>query len=195
MKRKIVTDKECRIDLANELPKLFTAFKNAVTMFQKEIVQTPPQSRARAFEANLLNSKMIQSIQETFPRNWKFGKYKRFILNLSGYTVLFKKLNSKDMPMNIRTSHSMAIYNQLQTSLFDNQTLSIDPIVFFGYKKGKFGDILDPKLVYVDEDQVKWTLTEDMIVERKVITMTRKPVIKALPKLKQNIEQNKRKTK
>ncbi len=192
-KRRLATSKECQIDLNEQLPIMFKAFTEAVRMYENEIIQTPPQSRARAFEASLLNSKMIQSIQSNFPVNWKFGKYKRFMLNLQGYTVLFKKLNGKNMPMNIKTSHATAISNQMQTSLFDNDRKSINPILIFGYKKDKLGNIFDPKLVYIDEDQVQWTLTEDIVQNNEdVKRLSKVSIEKVMPKLKENLKEIKK---
>lgn len=192
-KRRLATSKECQVDLNEQLPIMFKAFTEAVRMYETEIIQTPPQSRARAFEASLLNSKMIQSIQSNFPVNWKFGKYKRFILNVQGYTILFKKLNSKDKPMNISTDHTSAILNQYQTSLFWNTTFSINPILFFGYKKDRLGNIYDPKLVYIDEDKVQWTLTENVVQNNNDIKhLSRVSVEKAIPKLKETLKEIKK---
>lgn len=192
IKRKLATREGVEYDLSDYLTKLFKSFSRAVSLFEDEIVNTPPQARARAFEASLLNSKMIQSIQENFPDNWKFGKYKRFLLNLQGYTVLFKKLNNKNMPMNIKTSHSSGIINQMQTSLFDNTEISLDPILFFGYRKDKTGRIFDPKLVYIDENKIQWTLINDTneIVAEPILN--KKPVEKAVPKLKIDLKKDKK---
>ena len=193
VKRRIATSEECQIDLNEQLPIMFKAFTEAVRMYETEIIQTPPQSRARAFEASLLNSKMIQSIQTNFPIHWKFGKYKRFMLNIQGYTVLFKKLKGNNMPMNIKTSHATAISNQMQTSLFENERVSINPILIFGYKKDKLGGIFDPKLVYIDEEQVQWTLTEDFVQNNENIKRLSKVSIeKAMPKLKENFKEIKK---
>ena len=90
----------------------------------------------------------MQCIQKYFPVNWKFGKYKRFILRVNGYNVLFKKLNGKDMPMNVKTVLSDAIANQLQYSLFNDSPEVADPIVFFGYRKDKF-ETLHPQNLYI----------------------------------------------
>lgn len=192
VKRKLATKKGVEYDLSEYLSNLFKAFSGAVKLFEEEIVKTPPQSRARAFEASLLNSKMIQSVQEHFPNNWKFGKYKRFLLNLKGYTVLFKKLNNKNIPMNIKTSHTLAISNQMQTSLFDNESISVDPILFFGYRRDKTGRIFDPKLVYIDENKIQWTLTnehEEITVTSDLITQKAK---KAVPVLKEGLKKDKK---
>lgn len=192
IKRKLATQKGVEHDLSDYLSRLFSAFSKAVMMYEQEIVKTPPQSRARAFEASLLNSKMIQSIQESFPNNWRFGKYKRFLLNVKGYTVLFKKLNNKNMPMNVNTSHSLAISNQMQTSLFANTTISVDPILFFGYRKDKTGRIFDPKLVYIDENKVQWKITHE--IETSILTpnLNMPSIKKAVPVVKIGLKKEKK---
>ena len=159
-KRRLISAEECSIDLKPHLPTLFIAFKEARMLYEKEIRQTPPQARARSLEANLLNSKIIQSIQKYFPKNWFFGKYKRFILYLDGYNIFVKKLNGKNMPMNVKTRNDDAIKHQAQLSLFDDETDTSDPILFFGYQKSPVGEILDAKLVYVDENRARWTITD-----------------------------------
>jgi len=160
-KRRVVSEAECKFELKEVLPLLFQAFKEAFMSYEKEVVQTRPEARARGFEASLLNSKMIESIQKHFPNKWKFGKYKRFLLNVNGFVVLFKKLNGKDMPMNIKTKSVEAISQQLSLPLFDTPGTTENPILFFGYRKNSLGEITDPKLVYIDEDKVRWTISED----------------------------------
>lgn len=188
-KRRIATVDECKLDLTNELPIMFDAFESALVLFTKEIVQTPVLARAISLEASLLNSKMIQCIQEYFPNNWKFGKYKRFMLRVQGYTVLFKKLNGKNKPMNIKTLHSTSIMNQEQVSLFDSGHKSIDPILIFGYKKDRFGNIFDPKLVYIDESEVQWTITKTSISTSDGLTsVIRTNVEKVKPTLKEGLK-------
>lgn len=160
-KRREASIDGCKHDLKKELSLLFKAFNEAYSAYEKEIIQTPPEARARCFEASLLNSKMIQSIQNNFPLNWKFGKYKRFTLRVNGYVILFKKLDKNDKPMNIKTNAVTAISQQLTIPLFDDSTYVAEPILFFGYKKDKIGNIHDPKLIYLDEDKVRWMITED----------------------------------
>lgn len=162
-KRRIISKKECLYDLESQLQTMFQAFSEAVKLFEQEVILTPVVSRAKNFEASLLNSKMMQCIQKYFPDNWTFGKYKRFILRVNGYNVLFKKLNGKDMPMNVKTFLSDVIANQLQYSLFNDSPEVADPIVFFGYRKDKFGNITSPKLVYIDENLVKWVIDNNDI--------------------------------
>lgn len=191
IKRRTAKDSECQIDLQKELPLIFKAFKIASSAFEKEVAQTPIEARGRGFEASLLNSKMIHSIQTTFPNNWKYGKYKRFILRVNKYSILFKKLDNKNMPMNINTNFSKAISNQFTMSLFDEGTTSIDPILFFGYKKDRLGNITEPKLIYIDDNTLQWVLTEeniDLFSTNKIVTVETiekvKPKIKILSPLK-----------
>ncbi|MBI9052339.1 MAG: hypothetical protein JEY96_00885 [Bacteroidales bacterium] len=181
-KRRLASLEGCRLDLKEELPLLFRAFNQAFTAYEREVVQTPPEARARGFEASLLNSKMIQSIQSNFPVNWKFGKYRRFTLRIKGYIVLFKKFNNKGLPMNIKTKSVAAISQQLSLSLFDEESYVAEPILFFGYKKDKIGNIAAPKLVYIDEDKVKWTITQDEISIIKTTSIPPREKI-AMPKL------------
>lgn len=185
-KRRLASIEEVQNDLKKELFMLFSAFHSALNKYQQEIVQTPPNARARGFEASLLNSKMIQSIQEIFPNNWKFGKYKRFTLRVNGYIILFKKFDSKGLPMNIKTKSVNAISQQLSISLFDDYSFVAEPILFFGYIKDKFGLISNPKLVYIDEDQIKWEITRENISVMNTISISKEENL-AMPKLRSEL--------
>lgn len=185
-KRKLASLIGCKTDLKSELPLLFKAFEEALSSYEFILNQIKPESRARGFEASLLNTKMIESIQKYFPSFWRFAKYKRFTLNVKGYVILFKKLNNSDKPMNIKTKSVNAISDQLSLPLFDNDSNVIDPILFFGYRKNKDGIIFDPKLVYIDENQVQWTINENDIdntmpgegVEITPVSPAPRPVLK-----------------
>ena len=185
-KRRLASLEGCQNDLKNELLLMFSAFYGALKNYQEEVVQTPIEARARGFEASLLNSKMIQSIQEHFPKNWKFGKYKRFTLRLNGYIILFKKFNKKGLPMNIKTKSVTAISQQLSIPLFDDTTFVAEPILFFGYNKDSFGRIINPKLVYIDEDQVKWEINKDNVSTTKTISIPKEEKV-AMPKLRTEV--------
>jgi hypothetical protein len=190
VKRKLASLDGCKFDLEKELPMLFKAFNEAFSSYEKEIIQTPPEARARGFEASLLNSKMIQSIQGNFPINWKFGRYKRFTLRIKGYIVLFKKFDNRGLPMNIKTKSADAISQQLSFSLFDDSTFVAEPILFFGYRKDTLGNVLEPKLVYIDEEKVRWNITEQDIAKTKTIRIPKEENI-AMPKLKTGIQKKK----
>lgn len=184
VKRRLASEEGCLIDLQNELPLFFNAFEEACENYNNEVVQTPPESRCRGFEASLFNSKLIQGIQKYFPVNWKYGKYKRFILNTKGYLVLFKKLNNKGMPMNIRTKIVESINLQMMYSLFDSFDFVEEPILYFGYKKDRIGNIYQPQLVYIDENQIRWTIEESDISVTKTVGMEKPSEEVATPKLK-----------
>lgn len=169
-KRREVNKEECLFDLKKDLPKMFLAFNRAVKLYNKTMIDIPLESRIRV-EAPMLNTRIVQCIQEVFPSKWKFGKYKRFILSINGYLILFKKLNAKSKPMNIQTKHVNTISNQLALSLFEDDYSFLEPILFFGYKKDRQGEIISPQLVYIDEDMVKWVITEN---EVSVIEMKQK---------------------
>ncbi|MBW2960418.1 hypothetical protein [Mesonia aestuariivivens] len=172
-KRRLATLQGAKFDLEKELPLMFKAFREAYELYEMEISNTPPQARARAFEASLLNSKMIQSIQKYFPNHWRFGKYKRFTLRTNGYIVLFKKLDNYNRPMNVKTKSVLAISQQLSLPLYSEANFVEEPILFFGYKKDKVGNIAEPKLVYLDEERVKWIVTpNDITVDTSVKTST-----------------------
>lgn len=168
-KRRIInSSSECKHDMSKILPLLFQSHSEAVELYNTEIVQTPVEARNRCLEANLLNSKIMQCVQKHFPNDWILGKYKRFIVRKDGYLILFKKLDKKDMPMNIKTKSSIAIENQLQKSLFDDMGDVFEPVVFFGYRKDRFGNIHSPKLVYIDEGKVRFEITEKEIVNATI---------------------------
>lgn len=184
VKRRLATTEGCLYDLSDELPMFFKAFEDACKRYNQEILHTPPEARCRGFEAILFNSKLIQGIQTYFPDDWKFGKYKRFIFCKKGYLVLFKKLNSKGMPMNIKTKMVDSINYQMMESLFDSLDFYEEPILYFGYKKDRIGNIYQPQLVYIDENKVRWSIDE-RDVEAKNIRAIEKPSEEiALPKLK-----------
>lgn len=162
-KRRIASRVGCLSDLKAELPLFFEAYRIACEDYNREVIQTTPESRCRGFEASLLNSKLIHRFQKSFPDNWKYGRYKRFILNKNGYLFLIKKLDTKGKPMNIRTKLVENINSQLMSSLFQNQNCTEDPILYFGYRKDKAGNIFQPQVVYIDENRISWTIGENDI--------------------------------
>jgi len=191
-KRRLATLDGAKFDLKNELPLMFNAFREAYELYESEIRNTPPEARARGFEASLLNSKMIQCIQKYFPNHWKFGKYKRFTLRTNGYIILFKKLDKHDKPMNIKTKSVHAISHQISLPLFNETNFVQEPILFFGYKKNSIGNISEPKLVYLDEERVKWIVTADDVRIDKSIVLPKKTQKVATPILKKGKEGDKK---
>lgn len=177
-RKRIINAKECEHELRDVLIILFDVFHQAVEKFNKEIQQTPPDARPRGFEAGLLNAKFVQCMQNSFSEDWRRGKYGRIMLYKNGYIIFFKKLNNKDMPMNIRTKMTDSIENQEQGTLFHDDDDVKAPILFFGYKKNRFGEIVDPKIVYIDEGRVKWNITENGMghLKRTTVVLPQFPV-------------------
>ena len=73
------------------------------------------------------------------------------------------------MPMNIKTKHVNTISNQLSLPMFDSEVYQDDPILFFGYKVDRMGEIVSPQVVYIDESQVKWIVTEDDVTTTETL--------------------------
>lgn len=164
LKRRKISSKECQYDLKNYIELIFQSFNQAIELYEKEIIQTPTAARDKLLQATLLRSKIIQCIQDMFPDNWKYGKYRRFVLRICGYNILFKKLNKYNMPMNINTKNNQLIVNQIQyPTLFDDPKSCIEPIIYFGYKLNNFGIIIESSLVYIDEGKLSWQITRDEI--------------------------------
>ena len=88
--------------------------------------------------------------------------------------------------MNIKTKSVTAISQQLSIPLFDDTTFVAEPILFFGYNKDSFGRIINPKLVYIDEDQVKWEINKDNVSTTKTISIPKEEKV-AMPKLRTEV--------
>ena len=159
-KRRQVSKDECLFDLKKELLRVFKAFNRGVKKFNKVSSMFNPESKVR-FDASVLNTSIVESLQDEFSNNWKWGKYKRFILRLNDYIFLVKKLNQNNMPMNIKTKHVNTISNQLSLPMFNSDVYQDDPILFFGYKVDRMGEIISPQVVYIDENKVKWIVSEN----------------------------------
>lgn len=170
-RKRIVSSKECQFDMKDALRHMFSAFNEAVQLYNLEIGLTNPQDRVRSMEASYFNSKLIQCLRSRFKTRLKRGKYGRIILYENGYVVLFKKLGKNDKPMNIRTKVTDAIENQLMGNLFNKDEDGSSPIIFFGYSKTKFGEIAHPRIVYIDENLVKWTINENDITPVEEISL------------------------
>ena len=172
------------------LIKFFYAFENAKEKFSLTMKPFPPQSRSRGFEASVFQTCLLGELQKVFPKKWKFWKYKRFVITFCGHSFLFKKLNKRGMPMNIKTNANQSIINQMQTQLFDHTDYE-NPIVFFGWEKSKSGDLINPHFVYIDEGKIKWRLRKDELTSLNAPTiLTPNKTGRLLPKVK---EQSKRK--
>ena len=190
-KRKIAKKETFLADCSKlVINQFFTAFHNAKVSFNKVMSNNLPDSRSRGFEASTFQTCIIGELQKAFPSDWKFWKYKRFALNVNNYSFLIKKLDNKGMPMNIKTNANDSILNQAQTLIFD-PTAYENPIIFFGWQKNKFGDLINPHFVYIDEEKIQWRLYEKELTSVTIPTISvSNSNDRLLPKIK---EQSKKK--
>lgn len=166
-RKRLINAKKCQFDMQEPLVLIFNAYHKAVELYNSEIRLTNPQDRVRGMEASYFNAKLMQCLREVFPYNLKRGKYGRMFLYSNEYIVLFKKLDKNGKPMNIRTKLSSSIENQLQGNLFGNEEDGTSPIIFFGYSKSPIGEMIRPRIVYIDEECIKWTIEEKDIFPQK----------------------------
>lgn len=151
-------------ELKKELNSLFKVFFNAIAKTSDALLMFPPHIRSRTLEASIIQSFYNGALFEAFENKAFFGKYKRLILSINGYLVMFKKLNSKGYPMNIKTTNIQSILNQQRgLDLFADTNYNEDPILYFGYQKNKLGAYVNPRLTYIDNGQVQFSITESDI--------------------------------
>mgnify|MGYP004459893659 FL=1 len=170
-RKRIINAKECQKDMDIALQQIFAAFHEAVKSYNFDIKKYNPQDRVRSFEATFFNTYLMKSLRYYFGSNLKKGMYGRMFLYTNGYIVLFKKLKKNNMPMNIKTEHFLKIENQQEGYLFSEEEDCIAPIVFFGYSKSSVGELINPRLVYIDEEKVKWSMDEHDVIPQKEITL------------------------
>ena len=86
--------------------------------------------------------------------------------------------------MNVQTLLVQAISNQLSLPLYSGEAVAEDPILFFGYQKDRFGNIINPQLVYLDEDKVKWVIAEQDLETSTPVQLPNEAPKVAAPTLK-----------
>jgi hypothetical protein len=188
-KRVLADNETCKIELKNEIQLLYKAYEEALTKSSSVLSMLPVHSRSRALEASVIQSCFAESLIENFPEKAFFGKYRRLILRVNGYLILFKKLNKKGYPMNIKTMNVQLILNQNQVlDLFTESDYNDEPILYFGYQKNRFGEYVNPQLIYIDEGEVKFSINETDVQTVLNITNRSNDVvsIEVKPKLKDN---------
>ncbi len=163
-KRLLADYESCKLEMNKELSLLFRTFNSALMSTREELLNFNIRFRSRALEASIMQSYFAEFLQENFGDKSFYGKYKRLVLRSNGYLILFKKLNSKGLPMNIKTINVQSILNQNQVlDLFADSDYNDEPILYFGYQKNRFGDYVDPQLIYIDEGQIKFSIHQDEI--------------------------------
>jgi len=169
-KRSLANVEACKLELKNELIEMFESFHEAVDKVNGIKTQFIPGSASRGFEATIMQSAFAESMMKKFGHKAFYGKGKRFIYLVKDYVILFKKLNNKGMPMNIKTGHVQDIMNQMQQlNLFANTEYNDGPILYFGYKKNNVGEFVDPQLIYIDEGKIVFTISDDSNGLSKVV--------------------------
>lgn len=169
-KRSLANKEACKLELKEELMEMFDTFHEAVLKVNGVKSQFIPGSASRGFEATIMQSAFAESMMKKFGRKAFYGKGKRFVFLVKDYVILFKKLNNKGMPMNIKTGHVQDIMNQMQQlSLFSDTDYNDGPILYFGYKKNSIGEFIEPQLVYIDEGKIIFTISDDSNGGSKVV--------------------------
>ena len=109
-KRTLASNETCKLELNKEIQLLFTTYEEALDKANKALSFFPPHSRSRALEASIVQSCFAENLLKNFSDKAFFGKYRRLILRVKGYLILFKKLNNKGYPMNIKTINVQSIF-------------------------------------------------------------------------------------
>jgi hypothetical protein len=164
-KRRIATKDEFLLDMKKHILDFFNAFEKAKFLAVEEVSLTPPEARVRNLPACIANSKMVQCLQERFGDRFGFGKYKRIVGKFHGYQLLIKKVRKNGMPMSISTKMTQAIMGQLLTSLFDDNKDTQDALVFFGYQTDKWGQLVAPQFICIEDSKILWRIRIDDIAE------------------------------
>lgn len=199
-KRVLATKEGAIHDLKKSLGHVCQCFYNAVDKTSEYMSLVPPNAHARGLEATLMQTHFVESLirSSELCDHVMMGRYKRLILHLNGYVILFKKLDRKGLPMNTRTRNFELINSQSQNfKLFTDEKSGSEPILYFGYKKGKLGAITDPQLIYIDEGIVRFVISESDI-DFKSMSLTNNSVstqteltFKPSPTLKSKYQQKK----
>lgn len=185
-KRALAILETVKVELKNELELLFETFQKALDKTQKLMGEFPPLSRSRTLEASIMQSCFAEMLMLNFGDKAFHGKYKRLILNVKGYVILFKKLDKKGMPMNITTANVQGIMNQsVQLDLFSQSDYNDAPILYFGYQKNKIGQYVNPQIIYIDEAKISFVISEEIFGNIKSVNNNSRD--KVVPKLKDKI--------
>lgn len=160
-KRRLANLDACQFDLSEQLDELFAVFDLAVQKSGEILSEIPVEARAKGCEVGILNSCFAEFALRAFGNNVSYAKNRRFVIHLNGYLILFKKLDKKGMPMNIKTnSVSKISKQQLSIHLFSETGYEDAPILHFGYQVNNVGAIESPRLIYIDEGRIQFMITD-----------------------------------
>jgi hypothetical protein len=188
-KRVLAVNDTCKIELKSDIQLLHKAYEEALKKTSDFLSMLPIRSRSRIVEASIIQSCFAESLMENFPNKAFYGKFRRLILRVKGYLILFKKLDKKGYPMNTKTINVQSILNQnLTLDLFSDSDYNDEPILYFGYQKNRIGEYVNPQLIYIDEGEVKFSINEsDMQIGLNFTSRKQEDnLIEVKPKLKIN---------
>lgn len=88
--------------------------------------------------------------------------------------------------MNIKTMNVQSILNQSQVlDLFSDSDYNDEPILYFGYQKNRFGQFVNPQIVYIDDEKINFTITaSDIQIHLPVSKENNNKINEISPKLK-----------
>lgn len=175
-KRRRISKKDALEVLNNNFQELFVAYYDGLEHYNVVIQELRPGVRVR-IDSGILNACIAQSFMEHFPDKWTLGKYGRIIFRWEGISMLIKKLNKNSKPSYIPTMLSDAITAQQQAPLFDCDEAKEDAILLFGYTKNSHGELLNPRIVYYD-NEVKWIADLDDVVTKPAAQSTEIPTVR-----------------
>ena len=160
-KRKSADYDRCKSDLEDDFITLLEAFSKAIEKANITLSNFSMIDWSRNLEASVIQSALSSILSKFYNDKVCYAKHKRLVLRLKGYLILFKKLGEDGFPMNIETDSSLAILNQSQQiELFPESNYNNLPILFFGYTKNKVGQFTNPKLLYIDNEQIQFSISE-----------------------------------
>lgn len=175
-KRRFLPKEDSLSVLRDNFQELFSAYYGGLEHYNEVIATLRPEVRVR-INSGILNACIAQSFMEYFPDKWSKGRYGRIIFRWEGISILIKKLNKNSKPSYIPTLLSDAITNQQQISLFDDEEAKQDAILLFGYTRNSNGELLNPRIVYYD-NEVKWIADIGDIVTKPLAQQTDEPTVR-----------------
>lgn len=188
-KRLLANYDNCKLELSKELVLLFKTFESALSSTRDELLKFNVQFRSRTLEASIMQSYFAEYLQQNFANKSFYGKYKRLVLRTNGYLILFKKLNGKGYPMNIKTNNVQSILNQSQVlDLFAESDYNDEPILYFGYQKNRFNDYVNPQLIYIDGNEIKFSISQEDMDSGMYIGKVNDTPVGVSPQIKSNVK-------
>ena len=73
--------------------------------------------------------------------------------------------------------------------LFAKSDYNEEPILYFGYQRDKFGNFVNPQLIYIDDGEIKFTINQNDVGVIKPILKAEKSAKEVnTPKLKSGLK-------